>query len=66
MVFDLVWFFFGVPGVRGALLIGFYSLVGRSFLIRDRESVLGLLVVFGLCLCSLGGSEVARFMLAAC
>jgi len=38
--FDLIWFFSGVPGARGALLIWFYSLVGQSLLIRNQESVL--------------------------
>jgi len=34
--------FYDVSGARGALLIGFFSLVGRSLLIRDRESALWL------------------------
>jgi len=40
LCFDLIWFFSGVPGARGVLLIWCYSLVGRSLLIQDRESVL--------------------------
>jgi len=37
----LVMVFLGWIGVRGTLLIWFWSLVGRSLLIRDRESVHG-------------------------
>jgi len=40
--------FFGEPGVRGARLVGSWSLVSRSLLIRDRESVLWLKFGFGL------------------
>jgi len=59
----LTWFgfFSGVPGARGALLIWFYSLVDRSLLIRDRESILWLKLVFGLCVVLFrwfGGREV--------
>ena len=48
-------------GARGALLISYYSLVGRSLLIRDQESVLWLKLVFGFCVVLfqwVGGREV--------
>jgi len=35
--------------------------VGRSLLIRDWESVLGISLGFGLVMVSFGGSEVKRF-----
>jgi len=60
-LFDLIWFFSGVLGARGALLIWYYSLVGRPLLIRDQESVLCLKLVFGLCVMlfqRIGGREV--------
>jgi hypothetical protein len=59
----LTWCFSGVPGVKGALLIWSYSLVGRSLLIRDRESVLWLKLVFGLVLVFfrwIGGRKVVE------
>jgi len=58
--------FSGVPMARGALLIGFYSLVRRSLLIRDRESALWLSWFLGYCFVLfwwIGGREVVD---AAC
>jgi len=61
ILFGVIWCFSGVPGVRSALLIWSYSLVGRSLLIQDRESVLWLKLGFGFFMVSFGGSEVERW-----
>jgi len=60
-LFDWIWFFSSVPGARGALLIWYYGMVGRSLLIREWESVLWLKLVFGLLVALFwwfGGREV--------
>jgi len=56
---DLV--FLWCTGGEGCPPFWAYSLVGRSFLIRDRESVLWLKLGFGLFMVSFGGSEVERW-----
>jgi len=61
ILFGVIWCFSSEPSVRGALLIWPYSLVDRSLLIRDRESVLWLKLGFGIFMVYFGGSEVERW-----